>query len=337
MRPFATAALLLGLVLARPPAEAAASSAVAAGRANAAFAESLARAAVTRDVNARTAQNAAVAVKESPVGKPSAVESSASKNFDFACQTLEAAARRNDLPVAYLTRLIWRESRFDPHAVSPAGARGVAQFMPGTAAWLGLANPFDVADAIDTSAEFLRDLRKQFGNLGLAAAAYNAGPKRVQDWLAGHGGLPRETEAYVSIITGHAVDDWRSAPAHQWDPALPEAIPCARLVKLLADNPEPISSRDTPDAAPVTDPARAPWGLQLIGDRSQASALAAYYQLQKTYKAVLGGLEPLVLRSRAGRGDYWYRIRVAAKTLFQAKRLCSDLRAAGGTCLVQRN
>ena len=76
------------------------------------------------------------------------------------------AARLNDLPVAFLTRRIWQESRFDAHAVSPAGARGVAQFMPETAAGRGLANPFDVTDAINKSAEFLRDLTKQFGNLG---------------------------------------------------------------------------------------------------------------------------------------------------------------------------
>ena len=83
--------------------------------------------------------------------------------------------------------------------------------MPGTAAWIGLANPFDVADAITKSAELLRSLKSQFGNLGLAAAAYNAGPKRVGDWLAGHRGLPRETQAYVLIVTGHAAQEWTTA------------------------------------------------------------------------------------------------------------------------------
>ncbi len=70
---------------------------------------------------------------------------------------------------------------------------------------------------LNKSAEFLRNLNKQFGNLGLAAAAYNAGPKRVQDWLAGSGGLPTETAAYVQIITGHAANDWRLAPSDQWN------------------------------------------------------------------------------------------------------------------------
>ena len=159
------------------------------------------------------------------------------------CQALQSAAQQNDLPAAFLTRLIWQESRFDAHAVSLAGARGVAQFMPETAAWLGLANPFDVSDAINKSAEFLRDLKKQFGNLGLAAAAYNAGPKRVQDWLAGSPSLPPETEAYVRIVTGHAANDWRLAQPNQWILMLPEAIPCPQLVKLLADKPERSRSR----------------------------------------------------------------------------------------------
>ena len=279
----------------------------------------------------RPPQDTGAAVKGQPAAK-----SPASAN-DLVCQTLESAARRNDLPVAFLTRLIWQESRFEAQAVSPAGARGVAQFMPGTAAWLGLANPFDVAEAINKSAEFLRNLSKQFGNLGLAAAAYNAGPRRVQDWLDGSGGLPPETEAYVRIITGHAAADWRSAQPNQWNLMLPEDVPCPRLVKLLAGKPEPISPRDKPASAPVAAPVVPVWGLQLIGDSSETAALAAYSQLQKTYKSVLGSHPPLVLRSRAGRGHYWYRVRVAAASFFQAQRLCADLRAARGSCLVQEN
>jgi hypothetical protein len=65
--------------------------------------------------------------------------------------------------------------------------------MPATARWRGLADPFDPLEAIAQTAKLLRDLRREFGNLGLAAAAYNAGPGRVRDWLAGRRGLPRET------------------------------------------------------------------------------------------------------------------------------------------------
>ena len=83
-------------------------------------------------------------------------------------------------------RVIWQESCFDALAVSPKGAAGIAQFMPATASWHGLANPFDPIEALRHSAAYLRELLSQFGNLGLAAAAYNAGPARVSAWLANH-------------------------------------------------------------------------------------------------------------------------------------------------------
>ena len=82
----------------------------------------------------------------------------------------------------------------------------MAQFMPGTASWRGLADPLDPLEAIAQSAKFLRDLRGEFGNLGLAAAAYNAGPGRVRDWLAGRRGLPPETRAYVRLVTGQSAE-----------------------------------------------------------------------------------------------------------------------------------
>ena len=127
------------------------------------------------------------------------------------CRLIEGAARANRLPVEYLTRLIWRESSFRAGVVSPAGARGIAQFMPGTAQERGLADPFDPEQAIPKAAHLLADLRRRFGNLGIAAAAYNAGPARVADWLRGAGGLPAETRAYVRFITRSAVEAWAGA------------------------------------------------------------------------------------------------------------------------------
>src|SRR5262245_34381328 len=120
-----------------------------------------------------------------------AVASTAPSNVpdtDGICNALAAAAQENDLPIDFFTRLIWQESRFEPTAVSRAGAQGVAQFMPATASWRGLSDPFDPLEAIAKSAELLRDLGREFGNLGLAAAAYNAGSGRVRDWLAGRRG-----------------------------------------------------------------------------------------------------------------------------------------------------
>jgi hypothetical protein len=124
------------------------------------------------------------------------------------CRIIDSSALAQHLPAAFLTTLLWRESNFRPDAVSPVGARGIAQFMPGTAAERGLANPDDPEAAIPKAAELLANLKQRFGNLGLAAAAYNAGATRVASWLAGAGELPPETRDYVMIVTRHSVQDW---------------------------------------------------------------------------------------------------------------------------------
>ncbi|MEZ0171324.1 lytic transglycosylase domain-containing protein [Microvirga sp. TS319] len=131
----------------------------------------------------------------------------------------EEAAKAHLLPVAYFLRLIQRESSFDRHARSPAGAQGIAQFMPETAALRGVRDPFDPIEALPKSAELLRDLWSQFGNQGLAAAAYNAGPTRVRDWLAGRRALPMETIHYVRAITGKDVAEWAPAGTVRLGPA----------------------------------------------------------------------------------------------------------------------
>lgn len=119
-----------------------------------------------------------------------------------------ASATANNLPYDFFFRLLHQESGLNPNAVSPAGALGIAQFMPGTALDRGLRNPFDPGEAIPKSAELLREHQARFGNLGLAAAAYNAGPKRVLDWLDGRAGMPAETRDYVLRITGRAIETW---------------------------------------------------------------------------------------------------------------------------------
>lgn len=121
------------------------------------------------------------------------------------------AATAHAIPIDYFLRLINQESGFNERAVSRAGAQGIAQFMPGTAAMRGLKDPFDPAEALPKSAALLKDLTRQFGNVGLAAAAYNCGATCVGNWLAGRGRLPLETRSYVLAITGRAVQDW--APA----------------------------------------------------------------------------------------------------------------------------
>jgi hypothetical protein len=108
------------------------------------------------------------------------------------------AALRWNVPMNLLAAQLYAESNFNPFARSPAGAQGIAQFMPGTARAYGLRNPFDPVASINAQAHLMSDLLRRFGTIALALAAYNAGPGAV----ARYGGIPPypETRAYVARI-----------------------------------------------------------------------------------------------------------------------------------------
>lgn len=113
---------------------------------------------------------------------------------------IREAEVRYRLPPRLLQALIWAESRFNPLAVSPAGAAGLAQLMPATARELGVANRHDPQENIDGGARYLRQMLDRFGSVHLALAAYNAGPGAVSK----AGGIPRnsETPGYVRNVLG---------------------------------------------------------------------------------------------------------------------------------------
>jgi len=248
--------------------------------------------------------------------------------LDSVCSALAVAASANGLPIDFFSALIWQESRFDPQAVSRAGAQGVAQFMPATASQRGLADPFDPVDAIAKSAQLLRDLRQEFGNLGLAAAAYNAGPGRVHDWLAGRRDLPGETRAYVRLVTGRSAEEWTNAEPAAAEMPIASSPPCQQTAGLVVN----ARSHATPRAIPID-----PWSVELVGSSSATGALAAYRQLQQKYSTILGGHEPRVVFHGVVRDMGWARVRVDAESRSSAERLCRSLRAAGAGCDVLRN
>lgn len=245
------------------------------------------------------------------------------------CEALGAAATANELPVDFFTRLIWQESRFKPDAVSQKGAQGIAQFMPATARENGLENPFNPLQAITKSGRLLRELRREFGNLGLAAAAYNAGPARVHDWLGSHRPLPRETRAYVRIVTGRSAEEW--ATGKETNPVeMPSVkIPCDLPVTALNDSSGEASQPNTETVKP--------WGVEIVGGTTRANALARYRDWQPKFAGLVEGRETnVVIRGVIGQAGA-ARVRIGDDTRAGAEKLCASLKAAGTYCDVMRN
>lgn len=269
----------------------------------------------------------------SPHGAPDAADPAPAHTS--VCDLIETSAADNGLPVDYFTRLIWSESSFRASAVSPVGAQGIAQFMPATAAERGLADPFDPHEAIPASAKLLKDLVGRFGNLGLAAAAYNSGPRRVQEWLAGTGGLPRETRTYIAAVTGQPAEHWQALragnPAASQDKVAP--VTCLDTLAVL-DAPV------TTVAVQVQEADREwHWGVQLAVDLSEAKVTEVYRSSQRLYPAILRDQVPLILRKRklSYGGRPIFQVLVSLPTLQAANDLCGRLRVEGAECIVLKN
>ena len=257
------------------------------------------------------------------------------------CLMIESAAKSNDLPLEFFARVIWQESRFQPDAEGPVTrngrrAQGIAQFMPGTANERRLLDPFDPVQALPKSAEFLAELRSQFGNLGLAAAAYNAGPRRVQDWLAGKGQMPYETRNYVSVITGATIDDWAAAGRGGKTPPNPPPTSCRELMAMLKRAPNPFVTRLEEH---VEVSAAKLWGVQLAAGFDRNKALSMYARAIKGLGSIIGDRDPSLLSSvMRTRGFHpFYQVRIGADTRSEAEDLCNRIRRASGACFVLRN
>jgi hypothetical protein len=247
------------------------------------------------------------------------------------CRTLEQAAAENGLPVEFFARVIWQESRFNAGAVSPKGASGIAQFMPQTASWHGLADPFDPIEALRHSAGYLRELRDQFGNLGLAAAGYNAGPGRVREWLAGHRTLPNETRNYVAIITGWTADEWASpSPPQTAETTIPQGVPCTRLANLI------LAPKEEAKRIATYIPR---WGIWLAAHLVETKAWAMYRDRLKRFASLIGDREPIVVKRRLpGMGRAMrYIIAIADDDRRLLQNLCQKLSATDIACDVMRN
>ena len=247
------------------------------------------------------------------------------------CTAIERLATRHKLPPGFFARLIWRESLFDPYAISPAGALGIAQFMPGTAQLRGLADPFNPAEALAASAAYLADLRDGFGNLGLAAAAYNGGEQRVTNYVAKSGGLAGETLAYVQAITGHSARSWRDSPPKEVDLRLDKEKPFAEACVALA------SARRVPQFR--TDPAvaLAPWAV-IVAAHDSKSVVVSRYKAVARRNPILQRNEPVYAKVKlASMRSAQYTAQIGRNSRAEAVQLCNQVKQYGGVCAVLRN
>lgn len=269
-------------------------------------------------------------VPDPPVVPADLAAKAGAEGLGAVCDLIAANAALTRMSPDFFARLIFKESRFDGAAVSPVGAQGIAQFMPYTARERGLADPFDITEAIRHSALYLRDLKAELGNWGLAAAAYNGGINRVKRWRAVGGSLPFETENYVLSITAHSAD-WFLEDGHEIDAQPLDAA------KAFAESCRDLPTVKARAVATIVDSApMQPWGVQVAGHYSQSVALRTFRHIQAKFSAVLGERDPIVLRDRASRGRI-YAVRIGAQTRGEANSLCTKLRSAGGNCAVFRN
>ena len=248
------------------------------------------------------------------------------------CTAIQRYARVWDLPAGYFARLIWQESHFDANAVSPVGAEGIAQFMPETGHLQGLENPYDPAEELYRSARYLDLLRQKFGNLGLAAAAYNGGEGAAARFVAGTGYLAAETLDYVEGVTGVPITRWLAGDVKEPDYALQPGMPFHKACIDLAEN------NRVREFTPPTGVVK-PWGIQVAQFFSRATARRAFKRIQGRFADVLGNEElMLVARRNPSFGPALrFTAEVGRDSRDAAQELCAVLQKAGGACIVVRN
>jgi hypothetical protein len=201
--------------------------------------------------------------------------------------------------------------------------------MPETAKLRGLADAFNPAEALYASAAYLADLSNTYGNLGLAAVAYNGGEARADRFVAGTGGLADETRAYVAAITGHSAESWRDAPPAAVDLAL-EGGDFQTACLTLAANRSLREFRSTPPPLP--------WGVVFAMNRDATAAERQVARMKNRHAAVLEAETVSYTRARRpglpGRFTY---AQVGRQTRADAEALCARLREDGGDCMVLKN
>jgi len=204
--------------------------------------------------------------------------------------------------------------------------------MPSTARLRGLGNAFRPADALAYSAEYVRFLTDKFGNLGLAAAAYNSGEGRVTRWLSNGGFLPAETRNYVRTVTGASVEAWRDNLVVEVDYALNSATPFQEACVAMAE------ASPTPILTAVQGNWK-PWGVLIAQHFSASVATTQFNRASERFASLFEGEQLLMLTVQNpsfGRTPR-HSAMLGRDNRDQAEDFCDALRKVGGGCIVVRN
>ncbi len=251
------------------------------------------------------------------------------------CRVIERAGAREGLDKNFLARLIWKESRFEPSTVSHAGAEGIAQFIPSTARIVGLHDPYNPAEAIQVSANYLRRMRDFYGSIGIAAVAYNGGEGRADRFMRDGGTLPYETQDYVEVITGFNAWRWRDDPPEpeKVDLRLDGETPFLEACTTLAGN------RSLREFAPSqsSDPVL-PWGVILASHRTRAGAQSMANRYNRALGSILDGKQVSYVRRTLRKGaPRVYTAQVGWNSRGEANKFCQRARMVGVNCIVLKN
>ena len=250
------------------------------------------------------------------------------------CNAIREFSLRHGLDSGFFARLIWQESRFDPNALSHANARGIAQFIPSTAKLRGLKDPYNPADALEHSAQYLAEMLRKYGNEGMAATGYNGGERRAEGFLKGKGLAP-ETVNYVPVITGLNAEDWRDGKPKDQDMRLSKTQSFLPACYAMAQK-----RRITPLARPKPPaPAFKPWGVQVGFAQSRKGAQAAARSKTARCRGVLGRekAELIYKPHKVTRKKGYYFARFGRNSKNGARQLCSAMRRSGCSCRVMQN
>ena len=250
---------------------------------------------------------------------------------DDICRALEQSAAENALPVEFFARVIWQESRFDAQAVSPKGAAGIAQFMPATASWHGLADPFDPVRRCGIRLLIYENYSTDLATLDLQQRRTMQVQAESAPGSQAIVALPAETRNYVALVTGWTADEWASSsPPEKAETTIPQGVPCTRLANLI------LAPKQERQRIAAYIPR---WGVPLAAHLSESTAWAIYRDRLKRFGSAHRGSR--THRPTQGNTGYGhakrYIITLADDDRRPLDKLCRKLIAADATCDVLRN